>query len=137
MTRLLLDSGAVDRLANEDQHSAALIAELKRAGFWPPVVHTVVLAECLSGRSEDARVYRLLKTCRVLEPVPQPVAARAGALREKAGRGSAVDGLLVAMAEGGDVVLTEDNDDIRALASHARNVKVRSSKPRRLRGRRR
>lgn len=137
MTRLLLDSGAVDRLAKEDQHSAALIAELKSSGFWPPVVHTMVLAECLSGRPDDARVYRLLKTCRVLEPVPQAIAARAGELREKAGSGSVVDGLLVAMAEGGDVVLTEDNYDIRALASHARNVKVRSSKPRRFRGKRR
>ena len=137
MTRLFLDSGAVDRLAKEDQYSAALIAELKRSRLWPPVVHTVVLAECLSGRPEDARVYRLLKTCRVLEPLPQAVAARAGKLRAKAGRGSAVDRLLVAMAEGGGVVLTEDNDDISALASHARNVTVRSSKPRKLRGRRR
>ena len=138
MARLFLDSGAVDRLAKEDQYSAALIAELKLSRLWPPVVPTVVLAECLSGRNEDVRVRRLLKTCQVLEPVPEAVAARAGALREKARQGSAVDGLLVAMAEDGDVILTEDTDDIGALASHASNVTVRSSKPpRRLRDKRR
>lgn len=132
MKRLFLDSGAVDRLAAEDLHASALISELRREGFWPPIVHPVVLAECLSGRADkDVRVHRLIKTCHVPEALPRRVAQRAGELRTKSRRGSVVDALVVAMAEEiSGVVLTDDNKDMRALATHARGVTVRSSKPR-------
>ena len=41
-----------------------------------------------------------------------------------AGRGSAVDAVIVAMAEPGGAVLTGDINDIAALAAYARNVSV-------------
>lgn len=128
--RLLLDSGAVDRLARGDEQALADFKQLKSEHYWPPVVHTVVLVECLSGNQrKDARVNRFLKSCQVLEEIPERIARRAGGLRTKTKRGFVVDSLLVAMAESGGVVLTEDLKDIEALASNAHDVTVESSKP--------
>ncbi len=65
---------------------------------------------------------RLLKTCDVVEDIPETVARRAAFLRTRARRGSAVDALVVAMAEPGGSVLTSDPDDLSALAAHARDI---------------
>ena len=130
MKRLFLDSGAVDRLARGNLQSDANIKRLKDEGYWPPRLHTVVLAECVSGRQrDDAPVNRLIKTCNVVEELPKRLARRAGELRTKTKQGSVVDALLVAMAEHGGTVLTDDSDDIRALASNADGAAVVSSKP--------
>ena len=125
MTDLVLDSGGVSRLAQRRPETAALIAVCKRDGLWPPIVPTVVLAESLSGRQRtDAIVNRLLKTCNVVEKLPKHVARRAGSLRALAGQGSAVDAVVIAMAEPGGAVLGGDLKDLRALARHARDVTV-------------
>lgn len=82
MTLLVLDSGGVTRLARRRQDSAALIAVFARDGLWPPVVPSIVVAESVSGRQRtDAEVNRLLKTCHVVEELPERLARRAGALR--------------------------------------------------------
>jgi hypothetical protein len=52
------------------------------------------------------------------------LARRAAELRRKAGRGSAVDAVVVATAEPGGTVLTTDAGDLLALAQHADNVAV-------------
>lgn len=44
--------------------------------------------------------------------------------RTRAGTGSAVDALVVAVAEPGGIVITGDVDDLGALAAHARGVLV-------------
>jgi len=125
MTLLVLDSGGVSRLARRRQDTAAVIAVLKRDGLWPPIVPSVVLAESLSGRQRtDALVNRLLKTCDVVEQLPERVARRAAALRALAGQGSAVDAVVVAMAEPGGAVLGSDLKDLRALAAHSDDVIV-------------
>ena len=125
MTRLVLDSGGVSRLARRSQDAAALIMTFARQGIWPPVVPTVVLVECLNGRPKhDAVTNRFLKTCDITEDLPEHLARRAGALRASAKRGSAVDALVVAMAEPGGSVLTGDTVDLRALAAHADDVTV-------------
>ena len=125
VTALVLDSGGVSRLAQRRPETVALIAVLKRDGLWPPVVPTVVLAASLSGRQRtDAVVNRLLKICDVVEELPEHIARRAGSLRALAGRGSAVDAVVIAMAEPGGAVLGGDLKDLRALASHARAVTV-------------
>ena len=95
------------------------------AAHRPPVVPAVVLVECLSGRQRaDAVVNRFLKKCKVLDAPDEKLARRAGSLRARAGRGSAVDAVVVAMAEPGGAVLTHDIEDLRALAAHARDVTV-------------
>lgn len=130
MKGLFLDSGAVDRLARGSLQSDANIKRLRDEGYWPPRLHTVVLAECVSGRQRyDAPVNRFIKTCNVVEELPKRLERRAGELRTKTKKGSVVDALLVAMAEHGGTVLTDDSEDIRALASNANGTMVVSSKP--------
>lgn len=102
-----------------------MIAIFKRDGIWPPVVPSVVLVESLSGRQRtDALVNRFLKTCDIAEELPQRVARRAGALRTMARQGSAVDAVVVAMAEPGGAVLGGDLKDLRAIAGYADHVVV-------------
>lgn len=125
MTRLVLDSGGLTGLARRPDDAAALIAVLRRDDLWPPVVPSVVLVESLSGRQRtDARVNRLLKTCEVVEGLSEGLARRAGALRALARQGSAVDAVVVAMAEPDGVVLGGDLKDLRALATHSQNVTI-------------
>ena len=83
--------------------------------------------ECLTGRpGADAVTNRLLKACDVRPDVAESLARRAAALRTQAGRGSAVDALVVAVAEPGGTVLTGDLADLRAIAGHATGVDVES-----------
>ena len=91
MGAVVLDSGAVTRLASRDRRSAARIGSLKRRGIWPPVVPSVVLAECLTGRqSIDAVTNRFLKGCDIEEQLPEQVARNAGRLRDRTGRASEI-----------------------------------------------
>jgi predicted nucleic acid-binding protein len=122
---LVLDAGGISRLARRTQDAAAAIIVFKREGLWPPVVPSIVLVESLTGRQQsDATVNRLLKTCDVVEQLPQQRARRAGQLRARARRGSAVDAVVVASAEPGGTVLSGDVADLRALAAYARDVTI-------------
>jgi hypothetical protein len=122
---LVLDSGAVTRLAERSSRAAALIAALRAEGLWPPAVPSAVLIECLTGEgSRDAAEHRFLRTCDVAESLPVPLARRAAWLRARARAGSAVDALVTAAAEPGGTVLTGDPGDLRALARHASQVTI-------------
>lgn len=122
---LLLDSGGVSRLAERTPQAAALLLALRRRGLWPPLVPSVVLVECLHGRpGRDVHANRLLKTCEVLDHFPEHIARRAASLRARARRGSAVDALVVALAEPGGTVLTSDLDDLGALSEYAAEVAI-------------
>jgi hypothetical protein len=122
---LVLDSGGLSFLAKRNQDAAAVIRVLVRDGLWPPVVPSVVLAESTTARQRhDATLNRLLKTCDIVEALPEPLARRAGELRDQARRGSAVDAVLVATAEPGGTVLTGDVEDLGALAAHAVAVNI-------------
>lgn len=122
---IVLDSGAVSRLAERSRQAAALILALREEGLWPPVVPSVVLVECLQGHAgRDALANRFLKTCDVAEAIPEPLARRAALLRRRSRRGSAVDALVVAFAEPDGTALTSDVDDLKALAAHANRVTV-------------
>lgn len=128
MGAVVLDSGAVTRLARRDHPSAARIRSLKRRGIWPPMVPSVVLVECLTGRqSIDAVTNRFLKGCNIEEQLPEQIARRAGRLRDRTGRASeisAVDAVVVAAAEPHGIVLSTDAEDLGALAVHAQGVAV-------------
>jgi predicted nucleic acid-binding protein len=122
---LVLDSGAVSRLAERSQSALALILALRAEDLWPPVVPSVVLVECLQGHAgRDAPENRFLKTCDVVAQVSEGLARRAAFLRRRARRGSAVDALVVAAAEPGGTVLTTDPDDLKALATYAQRVSI-------------
>jgi predicted nucleic acid-binding protein len=122
---LVLDSGGVTRLAERSRDSLALILAFREQGLWPPKVPSIVLVECLQGRAgRDANENRFLKTCDIAQAIPESVARRAALLRRLARRGSAVDALVVAMAEPGGTVLTSDPIDLEALAIHAQDVLI-------------
>jgi len=122
---LVLDAGGVSRLAERSPRAAALISTFRRNGLWPALVPSVVLVECLRGHSgRDALTNRFLKTCDLIDDVPVPLARRAALLRTQAQHGSAVDAIVVALAEPGGVVLTADLTDLAALAAHADGVVV-------------
>ena len=133
MTLTILDSGAVSRLSLQKQQSKESLAFFQKSDFWPLIVPSVVLVECLSGRqNRDAVVHRVLKTCEIVERLSERVARRAGELRFLAQRGEVVDAVVVAMAEPGGIVLTVDIKDLSALADHASGVTVHhADKPRR------
>ena len=122
---LVLDSGGLSRLSQRNRRGAALIEALHAENLWPPVVPTMVLAESTTGTARtDANINRLLKTCDVEPIVAEATARRAGYLRARARRGSAVDALLVALAEPGGTVLTGDSADLEALAAHSDGVVI-------------
>jgi len=122
---LILDSGAVTRLARQNRLSSETIRLAGNKDLWSAIVPSLVLVECLTGRqNKDATVNRFLKRCQVVDGPHEKLARRAGSLRAKAGRGSAVDAVVVAMAEPGGAVLTGDIRDLRALAAHAQDVRV-------------
>lgn len=122
---LVLDAGGVTRLAERSQRTAALLLAFREEDLWPPLVPSVVLVECLQGHpGRDALANRFLKTCDIVEEIAEPLARRAALLRRLARRGSAVDALVVALAEPGGTVLTSDLGDLEALAQYAHDVLV-------------
>ena len=122
---LVLDSGGVSRLSERSPQAVALILALREEDLWPPLVPSIVLVECLQGHpGRDALPNSFLKTCDVMEEIGEPLARRAALLRRLARRGSAVDALLVALAEPGGTVLTSDFGDLDALAQYAYDVIV-------------
>lgn len=122
---LILDSGGFSRLSSQTKTALALIRALSAAGLWPAVVPTMVLVESLRGDAgRDANANRFLKTCVIDAVVSPAVARRAAELRRRAKVGSAVDALVVALAEPGGTVLTGDRADLEALAAHARDVTI-------------
>lgn len=122
---LVLDSGGLSRLSERTRRAAALIAALRGQGVWPPVVPTVVLAESTSGRSKThTNVNRLSSSCDIDPTVTAATARRAGALRAWARRGSAVDAIVVALAEPGATIITSDRGDLEALAAYASHVEI-------------
>ncbi len=121
----MLDSSAVSRLAERSRPVLALILALREEGLWPPVVPSIVLVECLQGHAgRDAAENKFLKTCEIVEEIGESLARRAAYLRRHARLGSAVDALVVAIAEPDGTVLTSDPDDLEPLASHARRVRI-------------
>ncbi len=128
MNTLVLDSGGVSLLARQSKDTNTRIRAFLRTGQWPPRVPAVVLVECLQGHAgRDAPANQFLKTCDIIEHLPESLARRAAQLRRLAKTGSAVDALVVAYAEPDGTVLTSDPHDLEALAAHAIGVSVLTS----------
>lgn len=102
-----------------------MLRSLRAAQQWPPIVPTMVLVESLHGHpGRDANTKRFLKTCLIEAAVSQTLARRAAEVRQRARKGSAVDALVVALAEPGGTILTGDAKDLEALAANAKHVSV-------------
>ena len=91
------------------------------------MVPAPVLVECLTGQAgRDAPANRLLKTCDVVTELPQALARRCTRLRFEGRRGSAVDAIVIGVAEPDVVVLSSDTADLAALAHAATGVTIRA-----------
>lgn len=117
---LVLDAGGLSALAGQ----RARLQELRQRGLWPAQVPSVVLTEALTGdHRRDFATNRYLRACQV-RTVEERTAREAARLRTASGRAgtiSAVDAIVVALAEtlSDPVILTSDPADLRALAEHA------------------
>jgi type III secretion system FlhB-like substrate exporter len=84
--------------------------------------------ECLQGHAgRDAATNQFLKTCDIVQEIPESLARRAAQLRRLARTGSAVAALVVAIAEPEGTTLTSDPQDLEALAAHAVGVTILTS----------
>ncbi|HVW82004.1 MAG TPA: hypothetical protein VHB69_13815 [Mycobacteriales bacterium] len=112
----VLDSGGVSALATQ----RARLAEMRRAGEWPPQVPAVVLVEALTGdHRRDFQANKLLRLCQV-RPVTELHARTGARLRgslAEPGSVSAVDATVAAFAATipDAVVVTSDPRDLSAL----------------------
>jgi hypothetical protein len=122
---LVLDSGGLSYLGARSAAAAALICSLRRENLWPPIIPTMVLVESLQARpGRDAALNQFIAACLLEGTVPLTLARRAAEIRRRARKGSAVDALVIALAEPNGVVLTGDVGDLRALAAQAEQVTV-------------
>ncbi len=127
MTLLVIDSGAVSRLAERNDRAVATLNFLRKKGAWPPVVPSVVLVECLTGQQRtDGAVHRFLNAgCDIKEALTRQVARRAGELRTQTRRSSTisvVDAVVIATAEPDGIVLSTDPKDLQAVAAPTRVI---------------
>ncbi|MFV0257651.1 MAG: type II toxin-antitoxin system VapC family toxin [Acidimicrobiales bacterium] len=131
MARLLiLDAEAVSALANPTDRGAtrlraAAITSRSRQDNATIAVPLPVLAETYRGTGPDASIDRLVNLLEVV-PLTLPIARLAGQLRATAGRGSAVDAMVVATAVrlGGALITTADKTDLTSLAQNHPNMKI-------------
>jgi hypothetical protein len=122
---LILDSGGLSHLAARSSEAAALIRSLRREDLWPPMIPTMILIESLPGRpGRDAPLNQFIDTCLIEDAVLVTLARRAAELRRRARKGSAVDALVMALAEPNGVVLTGDVGDLQALVAQTKQVIV-------------
>jgi hypothetical protein len=85
----------------------------------------MVLVEALQARpGRDAPLNQFISTSLIEDSVPVTLARRAAELRRRARKGSAVDALVMALAEPNGVVLTGDVGDLQALAAQSKQVAV-------------
>jgi hypothetical protein len=122
---LVLDSGGLSYLAARSTAAAALIRSLRRENLWPPIIPTMILVESLQARpGRDAALNQFIGTCLLEEAVPLTLARRAAEIRRRARKGSAVDALVIALAEPNGAVLAGDVGDLSALAAQTEQVTV-------------
>ncbi len=130
MSRLVvLDAGAVERLADE-RSTVARLGALARRG-WTFAIPTVVLAECLRGNASDARANRVIRTFGTIDAT-QAVARTAAALRHRAVAASprlppsGIDAIVAAHAVhlAADAVLTTDRHDLRRLLADQPEISI-------------
>jgi predicted nucleic acid-binding protein len=121
---VVLDAGVIDQ-ATTNREFRSVLRDLIADG-WVPVVPTVVLAEAITGRAEDAPTNQTVNRIGTVD-TDEPIARRAGVLRFRAERSGVrrvpggIDAIVAAHAAdaGTAVVFTTDPSDLtRLLADH-------------------
>ena len=128
---VVLDSGAITKVAFADLLACAIVEDLSRRG-WTVCIPAVTLAEVISGRPRtDAAVERLVKRVANTVDCGEDLAKAAGTLRTRSRRAnvaspSGIDAIVAAIAVGNQpsIVLTTDADDMSRLLGSAPTATV-------------
>ena len=117
--RLILDSGGLTALANAEPRALAWAYRATQQGmlYGVPVP---VLAETITGRPQDAKLYRVLSSADLFIETTAEIARAAGVMRFRAkAPEKTVDALVVASAAHypRSILLTSDPVDLTLLAN--------------------
>lgn len=126
---VVLDAGAIDQ-ATTNKEFRWVLHDLVDGG-WTPLIPTVVLAEVITGRPEDAPANQTINRVGTVD-TDEATARRAGIMRFAAGRsgGRRPPGAVGAMvaahaaAAGSGVVFTTDMSDLRRLLADHATIRV-------------
>jgi len=118
--RLILDSGGVSAIADGNPIARAALDRARREG-WLVVIPAPVLVEGHTGRSDHARIDRVVNAVDMLLSTTPDTARRAGELRSRSCVTDVVDAIVVAEAVAlfPALILTSDPDDIGRLLEAA------------------
>ncbi|MEV2211054.1 twitching motility protein PilT [Streptomyces sp. NPDC050997] len=129
MSHVVYDSGALLAAAKNDrnfivQHDEFLAADVR------PIVPAGVLAQCWDTRPKAANLHRVLRPCLVL-PLNETTAKAAALLCQSNGTADVIDAsvVLASVTHDDALILTDDLDDIRALAASANRKRIRVERP--------
>jgi rRNA-processing protein FCF1 len=129
MNHVVYDAGALLAAVKNDrdfiaQHDEFLAADVR------PIVPAGVLAQCWDTRPKAANLHRVLRPCLVL-PLTETIAKAAALLCQENGTSDVVDAsvLLASLTHDDAPILTDDLDDIRALAASANRKRIRVERP--------
>ncbi len=119
---LVLDAGALVAVERGDRDTVALLKAELVAGR-APLTHGGVGGQVWrGGAGRQANLARLLPALEIV-PLDDALGRRAGVLLGRARTADVVDAAVVLLAVDGDLILTSDPRDLRALA-HAAEVHV-------------
>ena len=128
---VVLDSGAVGRLALADPVASAVVEDLSRRG-WTVCIPAVTLAEVIAGHPRtDVAVERLVNRVANTIDCDEVLAKAAGGLRARLGRHgkvvpSGIDAIVAAVAARHPpaIVLTTDEGDLGRLLGSTPSARV-------------
>jgi predicted nucleic acid-binding protein len=128
---LVLDSGAVSKVAFADLLACSILEDLSRRG-WTVCIPAVTLAEVIAGRARhDVPIERLVNRVANTAPCGEALAKAAGVLRTRTRRAkedspSGIDAIVAAVAAANrpSIVLTTDAGDFRSLVASTGLVSV-------------
>ena len=115
---LILDTGALVAIARADRATLALLKTENRAGRSPLTHGGVVGQAWRGGGGRQARLARVLPELDITA-LDEKVGRRVGVLLGRTGMADVIDAAVVLLAGDGDVILTSDPEDLKALAEAA------------------
>jgi hypothetical protein len=111
---LVLDAAALVALDGNDRAMWARLKDCERAGQ-PPLTHAGVVGQVWRGGARQARLAKALASMDA-RPLDQRLGRFAGVLLGRTGLADVIDAAVVLLAEDGDMIITEDIDDLAELA---------------------
>jgi hypothetical protein len=110
---LVLDTAALVALDRNDRAMWTRLKGCERAGQ-PPVTHAGVVGQVWRGGAGQARLAKALASMDT-KPLDERLGRGAGVLLGRTALADVVDAAVVLLAEDGDMIITEDIDDLAEL----------------------